>query len=111
MADALNGTLYTVDLPYLTQALLDCQNTAEEVNVKLNNLRNVVEETNGYWKGAAASRFQILMGDYDINAARLHSALLSIADAIQTTERNYKGAEQAAHDNVASINLPPANLG
>ncbi|MFB7504398.1 MULTISPECIES: WXG100 family type VII secretion target [Streptomyces] len=111
MAITRDGVLYNVTAHDLDTAAAECRSVEETVREQLNGLKSYVQSMEDDWRGIASQQFQILMHEYDANAAMLEQALTAIAGGLDGTSHNYVDAEAAAVAAVSSINIPPARLG
>ncbi|MGW3633512.1 WXG100 family type VII secretion target [Streptomyces sp. NPDC005122] len=112
MAVTRDGVVYNVHAPEdLNTAATNCRNTEDRVAAMLSELKTYVQGLEASWQGIAHAQFEILMQEWDANAALLRHALLGIAGGLDGSSHNIVDAEAAAVAQVSSINLPPANLG
>ena len=106
-----DGVLYRVTAHELNLAAAECRRVEATVREQLDGLKSYVQSLEDDWRGVAFQQFQILMGEYDANAALLEEALTAIAGGLDGTSHNYVDAEAAAVSAISSINVPPARLG
>ncbi|MFF9479612.1 WXG100 family type VII secretion target [Streptomyces sp. NPDC014733] len=97
----------------VAQAAVSCDNTAADVEVKLQNLKSYVISLEESWQGIAHNTFQIYMAEYDTYAQMLHNALTDIASGLRGNEVNYRESEQDNLNRIKSLQseLPTARLG
>jgi WXG100 family type VII secretion target len=104
---------YKVTPEYVSAAAASCNNTADEIQGQLAELKSYVINLEEVWQGVASNTFQIYMREYDVYSAMLHQALTDIGSGLNGTEVNYRGSEQANLNNIHKLEseLPPARLG
>ncbi|MFG2226229.1 WXG100 family type VII secretion target [Streptomyces sp. NPDC048644] len=97
----------------IAQAAVSCDNTAADVEAKLQNLKSYVIQLEDSWQGIAHNTFQIYMAEYDTYAQMLHNALTDIASGLRGNEVNYKESENANLQRIHTLQseLPAARLG
>ncbi|MFD9812047.1 WXG100 family type VII secretion target [Streptomyces sp. NPDC059080] len=96
----------------IAQAASSCDNTAADVETKLQNLKAYVISLEQSWQGIAHNTFQIYMAEYDTYAQMLHNALTDIASGLRGNEVNYKESEQDNLNRIRALQaeLPTARL-
>ncbi|MEU3708671.1 WXG100 family type VII secretion target [Streptomyces catenulae] len=105
-------TDYQVTPEMVADAAVSCDNTAAEVESKLQMLKAYVVQLEDMWQGVAHQTFVGYMQQYDINAQHLHHALTEIATGLRTNHVNYSQSEE---DNIRrhkalEHQLPPARI-
>nr|VDG62373.1 Uncharacterized protein conserved in bacteria [Streptococcus thermophilus] len=83
--------------------------TNDEINVELNRLQGLAQESRGYWGGTAQVSFNELMERFDDAERRLGEALSAIATNIRDNAGNYEDVEATNADGFSSIS-PSAGL-
>lgn len=75
------------------------RNTRESLDARLKNLRQVIMDAQGIWKGQAATTFQQLMAQWDEDSGKTVSALENFETNLHTTKQQYQqGEEEMAAD-------------
>jgi WXG100 family type VII secretion target len=106
------GTGFRVTAADIQAASTATQQTAEEVQSDLNDLRRYVQDVEATWQGVASNTFQLLMHDFDVYAAMLNQALTDIASGLSGNYVNYAGTEEQIIKGLQSVNgsIPGANF-
>lgn len=79
----------------MTTTATHVEAVSREIGSLLSSLRAEVATAPTHFKGAAATTFQQLMGQYDLDAVRLREALTGIAEQIGAAGRTYASQDEA----------------
>ena len=93
------------DVETINQAATDVHNTKQQIDGQLKSLRNLLEEIQGSWKGAAAGAFQGVMQSYDEEATTLMTALEGIGEQLSATGAQIDENEQSGADALGKFNV------
>ena len=99
--------------PEMVQAAAgSCDNTAQDIDVKLAALKSYVQNLHGIWGGVSADQWSALMNDFDIYGRMLHDALTDIGQGLRGNARNYVDSEFANIAALQAVNgdIPGARL-
>ena len=94
---------YKVTPEILTQAGVDCDTVAGDIDAELQALRGYVQELITLWQGVAPVSFAGMMERYDKDAISLNTALTGIAQALRVTAAQYAAGEDANNTVVSGI--------
>ena len=97
------GSAFNTDAATMQKAAQQVQQVSEEIGAELRSLAGNLEPVAASWKGAAASAFQQLMVRWNEDANKLTSALQSIAEMLDSTNKNYSQVEEANQSQISQI--------
>jgi hypothetical protein len=118
---------FKVTPEFVRQAAVDCDTTAADVLVQLDNLRKFVTDLVGQvdiangpadayaWMGVTAQQFGMLMYNVDSYSRAMQSALIDIGNGLRQNYVNYVNVEAEGNVSVQNIDnglltsLPPLN--
>jgi ESAT-6 family protein len=87
----------------MAKAASQIRQTSDEINGELRSLLSALEPVASQWKGQAASAFQQLIERWQQDANKLTQALGGIADAMDSSNKNYSQSEEANRSQIANI--------
>jgi WXG100 family type VII secretion target len=76
-------------------------NAKAGIDQQLAHVRSEIEEVRGYWTGDAQNAFNSLMTRWDEETKKLNAVLITLEDALQSTDRDQNVTEQE-HQQVIS---------
>jgi WXG100 family type VII secretion target len=89
-------TRFEVDSAQVSQAAASVQSRAATIRSEVAAMHRQLAELQGSWRGAAATAFTGVLGDWSATEARLESSLDQIVAAMHTAARAYADAESQA---------------
>ena len=89
-------TRFEVDSAQVSQAAASVQARAATIRSEVAAMHRQLAELQGSWRGAAATAFSGVLGDWSATEARLEASLDQIVAAMHTAARAYADAETQA---------------
>ncbi len=79
-------------------------NTAKgNIDKQISTVRGEIEQLRGYWTGAAASSFTVLLNNWDAQAKKLNDVLITLEDALRGTEKDQAASEESHQQTIAGL--------
>jgi uncharacterized protein YukE len=128
MASGYSANGFKVTPEFVRQAAVDCDTTASDVLVQLDNLRKYVTDLVGQadvangaadayqWMGITAQQFSVLMENVHNYSLAMQNALIDIGNGLRQNYVNYVNVEAEGNIGVQNIDnnmltsLPPLNV-
>lgn len=87
---------YEVDVVQLAQAAQAVQQRSATIQSEVAAMHRQLADLGAVWRGAAASAFAGVVGDWSATQAKVEQSLAAIAQAMRVASEAYGEAEQAA---------------
>ncbi|GAA2967606.1 WXG100 family type VII secretion target [Streptomyces enissocaesilis] len=84
-----------VNYATITNASTDVRNTANRIKQQLDDVEAAVKRVATTWEGEAQEGYQRKQREWDQTAAALHSTLMKISAALQSSAENYQATEKS----------------